>query len=277
MAMSLIYIGQQITIYVGFILLFAGVFGNSMNILIFSSVQTYRRTPCSFYFLIASIFNNLYILINLTTRIIDAGFGIDLTSMSAIWCKARDFFILTLSMITFTCSCLATIDQFLVTSRNVNVRQYSNIKWAHRITAVVIIVWILHGIPCLFFFNIIPIINVCNFTNATYNLYVLIFICVFLCAIPMFVMLVFGYLAYRNIGQTMLLTEQQVDRQLISMTLIQVILVILSNAPFGGYVAYELITAGVSKGVDRQLKEYFAETTLSLLNYSYYVVCLSLS
>ena len=273
MDMSLLYIGQQFTIYVGFIFLFAGLFGNSMNIFIFSSVQTYQKTPCSFYFLIGSIFNNLYILINLTSRIISVGYGIDLTSISVIWCKARQFFIITLSVITFTCSCLAAIDQFLVISRNVYLRQCSNIKWAHRIIFILIIFWFLHEIPCLVFFDIIPIVKTCTFTNNTYNIYISIFVFVFLCAIPMIVMIGFGCLAYRNICQTMHLAEQHVDRQSIKMTLIQVILVIISNAPFGTFVAYGLITASVSKDINRQMKEYLAVTILSLLNYSYYVVC----
>ena len=61
--MSLPYIGQQITIYVGFFLLIAGVVGNGINVLVFSSVRAYRTTPCTFYFLCASIYNIIYISI----------------------------------------------------------------------------------------------------------------------------------------------------------------------------------------------------------------------
>jgi hypothetical protein len=64
--------------------LFAGVIGNGLNIFIFSSVQNYRQTPCTFYFLIQSISNILFILINLTSRIVSTGYGIDLTRTSVI-------------------------------------------------------------------------------------------------------------------------------------------------------------------------------------------------
>jgi hypothetical protein len=125
---SLLYIGEQFTISGGAIFLVAGLFGNSMNIFIFRSTRAYRTSPCTFYFLVGSIFNNLYILINLTSRIVVATYRFDLTNYSVVWCKTRHFFILTLSSITFTCSCLAKIDQFLVRSRNIHLRKCSNIK-----------------------------------------------------------------------------------------------------------------------------------------------------
>ena len=144
--MSLLYIGQQFTICVGFILLFSGVIGNGLNIFIFSSVQNYRQTPCTFYFLVQSIINILYILINLTSRIVSTGYGIDLTRTSVIWCKTRNFFLSFLSLSSFSCSCLATVDQFFVTSSNVRLRQLSKIQWAHRIVFGLIIFWFLLSI-----------------------------------------------------------------------------------------------------------------------------------
>jgi hypothetical protein len=67
--MSLLYIGEQLTIYGGFFFLITGIIGNVMNIFKFSSVRTYRRTPSTFYFLVSSIDNLVYIMINLISRI----------------------------------------------------------------------------------------------------------------------------------------------------------------------------------------------------------------
>ncbi len=50
--MSLSYIGQQITIYGGFFTVVVGLVGNGINILIFSSVGNYRKTPCTFIILL---------------------------------------------------------------------------------------------------------------------------------------------------------------------------------------------------------------------------------
>ena len=122
MGLSLIYVGQQVTIYAGFFFLFTGVFGNCMNMLIFSSERRYRKTPCTFYFLIESIFNNLYVIINMTSRISGIGYGVDSGNTSVIWCKVRQFLIVTFAVVSLYCSCLASIDQFLVTSRDIRLR-----------------------------------------------------------------------------------------------------------------------------------------------------------
>jgi hypothetical protein len=274
--MSLTYIGQQFTLYGGSILFITGIFGNGMNIFIFSSVHSYRTTPCTFYFLIGSICNGLYILFDLISRILNTSYGIDLTTMSLFWCKVQHFLTGLLGLTSFTCSCLATIDQFLITSKSVFLRSCSKIQWAYRIVFISIIVWSLHLIPTLLYYDISSINKICLVTNSIYNVYISIYFLGPLCLIPILIMLVFGCLAYRNIRQTIVLAQQNADRQLMRTVLIQIVLVVVSMGPFGIYMVYNIITTGVKKDLDRQLKEYFALTILVLVTYFYYVVCLFL-
>jgi hypothetical protein len=271
--MSLLILGEQITIYGGLFILIIGVLGNVINVLVFSTVRIYRITPCSFYLLIASIFNIIYITICLTSRIVMAGFGFDLTRISTSWCKIRSFCLFSLSLITLTCSCLATIDQFFATSRSVRLRRFSSLKWAHRIVIIVIIIWCLHGIPVLLFYNIPPIIMTCVDTNPNYAIYVPIYLLGLICGIPVLTMVTFGYLTYRNIHSIRDLVTQQADRQLTEMILIQVILVVICIVPYSIYFAYSIITSGVSKDANRLIIESFVYTILSLLTYLYYAVC----
>jgi hypothetical protein len=275
--MSLSYIGQQISIYGGLFILLIGIVGNGMNIYVFASVRIYRTTPCSFYFLVGSIYNIVYILINVTSRIISVGYGINVVSIATIWCKVRQFCLITLSLITLSCSCLATIDQYLATSQSVHLRRWSNIKWAHRIVSAVMIFWIIHGIPCLVFYTILPNNNQCMSINAVYAAYIPICIIILISAVPVMIMTIFGYLAYRNIRQTIVLAELQADRQLTRMTLIQIVLVIICIIPAGIYSAYALITAGNVKDSNRLIKENFVLTIVSLVAYFYYAVCLFIS
>jgi hypothetical protein len=213
----------------------------------------------------------IFSLIFLITRIVTAIIGIGLTFTSLIWCKARAFFTLFLAPISFTCSCLATIDQFFVTSQNVNLRRCSNIKWAHRIIIIAIIVWFIHGVFGSIFYSITPIR--CSSTNAVYAGYTTIYPPVILCAIPVLIMVVFGYLAYQNIHSTRALAEQQADRQLTKMILIQVVLVVISTIPYGINSAYRLITVRIPKPIDQQVEEAFITTMVSLVSYLYYIVC----
>jgi len=267
--------GQQLTIYGGIFLLIAGVIGNGINILVFSTVRIYRTTPGTFYFLIGSIYNIVYIIINLTSRILSTGYGIDLTQTSTSWCKIRAYFLFTFQLITLSCSCLATIDQFFATSRSVYLRRFSNIKSAHRILTILTIVWCLYGIPVIFFYNISPSIKFCVSTNYDFNnIYIPIYVIGLLSVIPVLIMVVFGYLTHRNIHLTKVLAEQQADRQLRRMILIQTVLVVISFAPYGINYAYGVITSNVSKNANRFIIESFASTVISLVSYIYFVVCL---
>jgi hypothetical protein len=166
------------------------------------------------------------------------------------------------------------IDQFLVTSRIVYLRRCSQIKWAHRIVFIDIIVWCLHGIPVILFYDISPINNTCVNTNPGFAIYAIVYLLGIICGIPALIMVVFGWLTYRNMHQITVLAEHNVDRQLVRMTLIQVGLVIISLIPYGIFDTYILITNSVTKDTDRQVKEYFAYTILSMVTYLYYVVCL---
>ncbi|CAF1540211.1 unnamed protein product [Adineta steineri] len=268
--MSLSDISQQLTFYGGIFLIFVGMFGNGMNVLIFSTIRSYRTNPSTFYFLVGSIDNILYIVINLISRIVATGDGTDLTRTSTVWCKMRPFFLTTPTLINLTCSCLATMDQFFITSKHVKIRRCSNIKWAHRIVLIFIIIWCLHAIPIFIFYEISPITQTCGNTNAIYGIYTTIYLLGLVTSIPVILMVFFGYLAYRNIHMTRNLNRQDADRQLMRMTLFQVLLNIVCIVPYGINNLYSLVTSGVSKGADRLQLEYFISTVLTLLTYGYF-------
>jgi hypothetical protein len=192
--MPSVYIVQQVALYGGLFLIVTGVIGNGINIFIFSSVRNYRRTPCTFYFLIASIYNIAYITINLISGVVSVGSGFDLTRISTSWCKIREYSIFTLCLIPVSCSCFAAIDQYFATSQNANLRRFNNIKWAHRIVFIVSIIWFLHGIPYLLFYNISPITTTCVNINIIFVIYTPIYIIVLLSTVPVVVMVLFAYL-----------------------------------------------------------------------------------
>ncbi|CAF0934621.1 unnamed protein product [Adineta ricciae] len=271
--MSLAYLSQQTTIYVGLFLIVTGVIGNSLNVFVFSTVRLYRRNPCTFYFLIRSIDNIGFILVNLTVRIISVGYGYDLTRTSVVWCKIRQYILLILGLISFMLSCLAVIDQFLATSRNANLRRVSNISWAHRIVCLVLIFCCLYGIPALIFVDISPSLKLCMIANANYAIYISIHVLSFTCIIPVLVTVIFGYLTYRSIHSTRALVEQQVDRQLVRMVFSEVAIIVVSITPYGVNTVYSLITSRMAKDTNQLSIESFVSTITSLLCYFYYTVC----
>ena len=270
---ALSYVGQQLTIFLGSFLVIIGVIGNTINIVVFSSVRSYRTIPCTFYFLIGSCFDIAYIMINLVSRIVISGVGVDLTRTSVSWCKLRNFFLATISLMSLSCSCLATIDQFLSTSQNASLRHLSSIKWAPRILMIMSIIWCCHGIPYLLFYDISAITHTCISTNFAFAVYFpSIYILTLNCAIPVSIMVVFGYLAYRNIRLTRALANRHADRQLTRMVLIEAGLVAISYIQYGINGTYTVITSGMSKDQNRLQAEYFASTVANLMCYLYFSV-----
>ena len=271
--MTLLYDAQLLTLYAGITLLIACIIGNGINILVFSKVRIYRTNPCTFYFLIGSIDNMFYVLLNLPMRILSDSYRIDTYRGSDPWCKIRQFLLVVPALISVTFSSLAIIDQFLVTSGSAYIRSRSQIKWAHRISIIVIVFWCLYDIHGLVLYRILPTTKTCGSDNAGLAIYSPIYLLGIICGIPVGIMTLFGLLTYRNIRRTVRPAELRFDRQLIRMTFIHVVLVAVSLIPYGGMKAYSLITAGIVKDLDRQMKESFATTMVTLGTYLYYVVC----
>jgi hypothetical protein len=108
-------------------------------------------------------------------------------------------------------------------------------------------------------------------TNSDYTIDGLIYLLGLICGIPVLTMMIFGYLTYRNIHLTRILAEQQADRQLAKMTLIQVIMFVICIVlvPYSIFIGYSLITSGVSKYINRLIIASFILMILSLVCYFY--------
>ncbi|CAF0772877.1 unnamed protein product [Adineta ricciae] len=167
---------------------------------------------------------------------------------------------------TFSCSCLSSIDQFCITSRHARVRRLSNIKLTHRIVCILTVICLLHGIPALMFFEISPITNKCVNVNQGFSIYILVYAFCLNSIGPLIIMIVFGYLTYRNVHSIRI----PVDRQLVKMTLCQVILIFMTAVPYATVLAYNLLTATLKKDSNRLVNEYFAISFLGLWTYLYY-------
>ncbi|CAF3209134.1 unnamed protein product [Rotaria sp. Silwood2] len=267
--LTILYIIQQYTIYVGFFLLITGILGNTINIYIFSAVNSYRRTPCTFYFLIASICDLLIILIGLLSRILEIGYDFNLLNSSVAWCKIRQYFIASICIIPFYCQCLATIDQYFVTSKNVYLRQSSTIKQAYWNSMFLTIICLIHGIPFFMYYDISSTTKLCSSMNIVLTLYLPIFVLGIFLFIPTILTIIFGFLTYKNVCQSKGLTNQHADRQLVNMICMQIIIIILATIPYGIYNIYSLVTIKTIKDKDRLNKESLAFTIISLNTYIY--------
>ena len=87
---------------------------------------------------------------------------------------------------------------------------------------------------------------------SNYERYFITFRAIFLFAIltiiPITITSLFAYLTYRSINSIKILVNQQIDRQMIRMTLFQIVLVnIFFKFPYGGITTYKYITGNETK------------------------------
>ncbi len=235
-------ISQQVTIYLGMFILIAGLFGGLLNLIVLLSLKTFRQCSCAFYLTAMSFANIAHLIFSLIPYIFIYGYNIDWSSNSMIYCKLRFYFVQLWLLTSFTCMCLATIDQFLATCFNPYWHRWCNIKLARYIIIGFFLLWLLHGIPSAIYFNVIissTDLNqtICLITNLIFQQYYTFgYVFIFMGTLPLTIMVLFGLLAYYNVRniayRTVPLVRRELDKQITQMVLVQVIYNFFVLIPF---------------------------------------------
>ncbi|CAF1011752.1 unnamed protein product [Adineta steineri] len=227
---SLTYAAQEVNIYLRSIILIFGVTSNILNIIVFLSLEIFRDSSCAFYLLVMSFVSIIQIFFGLFARTLNVAFSVDWSTTSLTYCKLRYYFFQVCSAMFYTCIALATIDQYLATCSSPFLQRFSNIKLARWLFVIFTIIWIMHGIPILYYYNqdISNSTNatICTITNDTFQQYYSYFtLIILLCSMPVIITVLFGILAYRNVQhltyRTMPLVRRETDKQLTIMVLVQ--------------------------------------------------------
>jgi hypothetical protein len=233
----------------------AGIIGGPLVLIVFLSLKTFRQNSSAFYLTVMSFVNTLHLFTGLLTYIMINGFGINWTGMSLFYCKFRPFSTQLCVLMSFTCMCFATIDQFLATASNPRWRQWNNIKLAHYMVAGAVIFWILHGIPFLMYYNHTLSSttgqSICLVTNPSFRNYSTYgFVLVLTNILPMTIVILFGILAYRNVQQiayrTVPLVRRELDKQLTVMVLVEVLCDVIFVTPIIIQTIYSVIIGAPS-------------------------------
>lgn len=278
--MTLTYFGEQITIYIGFILIIFGVIGGIFNIIIFLSLKTFRQSPSVFYLTIMSFVNLGQLLFGLFSRVMIFGFGIDWNSLSIYFCKIRLTLFLLCALISYTCLCLAIFDQYLSTSIRPYWQQMSHIKNAFRLTLFFTFLWILHLIPYpIYLQHIISSTTgkiTCTSINPSMAIYRNYYIGLLLTGyIPDLITIIFGILSYKNIQQiayrTIPLVRRELDKQLTIMVFAQVIINLITNIPFVTVIAITYATTNIKDPFILEIIQFIYNLTI-IIFYIYFSV-----
>lgn len=240
----IVSISRHFLIIVGIFVIFTGVIGNTINIIVFNNLRVFRGHPSVFYFTVESIFNLAQLLINYPSRIMMDGFVIDHTNLSIVWCKTRAFFATVLSITTMYISCCASCDQFLSTHHQTSLRQISTVYFAKCLTCITIGLILLHGIPFSIFFDLPPSM-ICTIYNKIFSRYYSsVYYPVVHGVLPMTIAVVFSFLAFRNVRRIVRrqsrVVRRRLDRQLTAMVLARVACFVVFIVPYTVYRIYYL-------------------------------------
>lgn len=236
-----VFLTQEITIYMGIPILCAGIIGETLNCIVFLSLKTFRENSCVFYLTIMSFVNIGQLLTSLLPRILLNGFYINWSQDSSWYCKFRIYILQLCTLMSYTCMCLATIDQYFATCLNPRLQQLSNIKLARILSLIFFIIWLLHGVPYLIYLNIVvsPTTQqlVCSVTNIILLQYFnYIFIIILAGFLPVLISILFGFLAYRNVIQlayrTVPIIRRELEKQLSAMVFVEVFFNCFATIPY---------------------------------------------
>lgn len=219
---------ESIYLYFGLFILLSCLLGNLLNIIIFTSLKTFRETSCAFYLTVASFVNIFQCLAGLFSRILSVVFNIDLTKSSTILCKTRISVLVTAALISLTAVSFAAIDQYA--SVTVRWRHLANRHWALRLMLVTVVFWAMHGVSVAFFTEIFT--NewtvMCGFSNVFYRRYYSDFVVPILFGfLPVGLRTVFGLAAMFNVRslprRQVPIVRRRRDQQLTMMVLVEVL------------------------------------------------------
>lgn len=270
--------GQQTTIYLGSLILVAGVIGGLFNIIVFFSLRTFRENSSGFYLAFMSIINVCQLASALPSRIVTSIFDIDWTDTSLFYCKFRIYILQLCSLTSLTSLCLATIDQYFATCSHPRYQQWSNIKIAHRLSMLNLIIWIFHNIPYLIYYDYVISSStekhVCTLTNNFFQQYVNYIILLTLGRIlPICITVLFGLLAYCNIQtlshRNLPLIRRELDKQITKMVLVQVLITFLSISPY--VIVYFLsIISSITRDTNIAAQLHLASTISSTVYFIHF-------
>lgn len=273
---------QKLFLYLGQPLFFIGLLGGLLNLIVFLSLKTFRQSSCASYFIIMSSVNLGQLLTGYLSRIMITGYNIDWTQTSLFYCKFRWYFFQLFTLTSFACMCFATIDQYVATStyRQNQRQKWNNVKLAYCFCTISFVLAVVHGIPSIIVFDHIPspVMNksLCIITNSFYQKYRTFgFNLILAGLLPVFITVLFGSLAYRNVKQiayrTVPMVRRELDKQLTIMVLIQVIYVFIAIVP---YTIVVILITNLDLSNKPLLVAYlqFVECLGALIYYSYFIV-----
>lgn len=221
-----------------------GLLGNTINLLVFTTLKLFRANQFVFYLTVETSVNICQLTVLFTMYLLPTIYQYDPGNVVLFWCKLKNILPQFFRLIATTMVCLAAFDQYLSTNHRFHFRQLSTLTLAHRLTVGFICLWLLHCIPYAIFYVIVPTSGCINSSLQLIRYYSFFYYPVLHGLFPIFMAGLLSLLAYRNvrhlIRRQIPVVRRRLDRQLTAMIFVRVVLFILLLLPYTIYRIYSL-------------------------------------
>ncbi|CAF0830676.1 unnamed protein product [Rotaria sp. Silwood1] len=259
-------------------LLIVGTLGNLLNVYVFSRPHL-RHNTCVLCLLLSSFLNFLVLIFGVFIRCL-IGYNIDLTYNSSIFCKIRHYVIYASQSVSLWLIVLACIDRYLSSSSNIVHHRWINRRKVFSIVSCISILTSLSYIEVFFCFEASLITNnICSAKNQLCSYIDTANFLIFNSFLPPSLMLSFGAAMLINIKQSYQRVEDiqsntrsihrinRRDRQLISILLLEVALIVVSMFPITIVKFYQATTSVIRKSQQQMNNEYFVSQVSIVVSY----------
>ena len=246
---TLHYIGNELYIYGYSIILILGLFGNTLNTIIFATKL--KNSVCTLYLLVSDVSNIATLLIYILPWIVQVSYGKNGTESSLVWCKLINYTADVCILISTFMLCCASVDRYFCTSNQARYRQWSSMKVGKISVLTIIFLSLLFGIPDLIYWYIDNDYKFCT-VGEIYWAYASYFLVpVMFSFIPLLTLSISGYKTYRNLQTTVHTTRpdaasnirrRRFDRELARMVIVQILCFLFQTVTFFIINLYTIMT-----------------------------------
>ncbi|UJR08889.1 hypothetical protein I4U23_013144 [Adineta vaga] len=181
-----------------------GVVCNLLNVYVFTRPNL-RTNPCCMYFLSSSIAALLFTVFNFPLRTLQLGYSIDPTVDSQIFCQLKSYLTFSWRALAIWFLVLASVDRFLHSSTQANIRKLSSFRIARcSIPLTIILIHAAYSHIPVFYGIVLPRRS-CTVDNSSYGFFLGIWHLVMYGLGPPLLMLTFSLLTIQHISRRKIL------------------------------------------------------------------------
>lgn len=261
----------------GPVLIVIGTSSCLLNLIVFGK-KTLRKNPCSIFFLAFNVNNLFYIHTFFLPVVMSIGYSIEINLIHFVVCRLMMYNALVVDVLSPFYLIGASIDQFLITSTDVRIRQRSSLRFAYVSIVSITLFWFIfhfYALTSTDIVSIAPKFSICYYSSDVIIDLIGYYSLIIKGIIIPFLMATSGFLTIRHIRSLRRVTFVQNsstnrtsrtnhqatfirhrDRQFILITLTNIGMYFLCNLMIISDAMYEQMTHHHAKSVDRIEIEY---------------------